>query len=180
MKIQFFSFCIILFIVTALSGCSKTYNAGKSQDILFQAEYLSNIGNSVHRGIIVDVKGNILTYNNPAKWHFPDDDQILGKNEVIENISSATMSDYKISPAELQKFLNHIDNIAASKVTLPKSHKSDSVTLSFYCYQYSESSLEYKRTIIKTEGNTNCENLNFYSKKIVNWLNELLNANLKQ
>jgi len=59
-------------------------------------------------------------------------------------------------------------------VTSPKYNAaSDAGTLSYYCYQYSESSSTYKRTIIRTEGDSECENLNFFTKKIVDWMNDI-------
>jgi len=121
----------------------------------------------------VDVNGNILTYNLPEKWNFPQNDQTLTRKEVLENVASSRITGRKIPAEELQKYINYIDNIAASKVTLPKKASTDVGTFFFYCYQYSENSSTYKRTIIKTKGDIRCENLNFYSKKVVAWLNEI-------
>jgi hypothetical protein len=165
---------IILFSFTAfiLSGCQKTYIVSKSQDVLFQMEYISNTSIYTHWGIFIDVNGNILTYSQPERWNFPSKDQIFTKNEVLANVSACRITGVKIPKEELQKYINYIDNIAASKVTLPKNHNSDAGTLSYYCYQYSESSSTYKRSVIRTEGQFTCENLNFYSKKVVSWINE--------
>ena len=165
-----------LLISLAISGCQKTYIVSKSQDILFQIEYFSNAGVYSHWGLFIDVKGNVLTYNLPEKWNLPEENQTLNKQEINENIAACKNSNRKIPLEELQKYTNYIDNIAASKVTLPKNRISDTGTLSFYCYQYRESSFEYKRSVIKTEGHLNCENLNFYSKKVVSWMNEYQNV----
>ena len=94
----------------------------------------------------------------------------------MPNIASSKISGRKIPPEELQKYVNYIDNIAASKVTSPKNVAADAGTISYYCYQYSENTSTYKRTIIKTEGDLECENLNFYSKKVVAWLNDIRNS----
>jgi len=166
----------IIALFLALSGCEKTYIVSKSQDILFQFEYTNNALGYAHWGIFIDVSGNILTYNLPEKWNFPKDDQTLTKKEVLENIAAGKISGMKIPAQELQKYVNYIDNVAASKVTSPKNVASDAGTFSYYCYQYSENSSTYKRTIIKTEGDFECENLNFYSKKVVVWMNEIRNS----
>jgi hypothetical protein len=172
MKHFHLNFIFTLLISLAISGCQKTYIVSKSQDILFQIEYFNNSGVYSHWGLYFDVKGNVLKYYLPEKWNFPKEDQTLTKQEVNENMAACKLTDRKIPLNELLKYTNYIDNLAASKVTLPKNHPSDTGTLSFYCYQYSENSSEYKRSIIKTEGHVNCENLNFYSKKVVSWMNE--------
>jgi hypothetical protein len=174
LKSAFFSL-----ILAGLFGCQKTYVVSKAQDILFQVEFISINGVYAHNGYFIDVNGNILTYNLPEKWNFPKEDQILSKAEVLENLASSKMTTNKIPIPELRKFINYIDNIAASKLSLPKTHTTERGTLSFYCYQYSEGSAEYKRTVIKSEGHINCENLNFFSKKVVSWLNEQEKANAK-
>jgi hypothetical protein len=176
MKPFHLNYIFALLISLAFSGCQKTYIVSKSQDILFQIEYLSNAGVYSHWGLYIDVNGNVMTYNLPGKWNFPKENQTLTKQEVNENIAACKLSNSKIRLEELRKYTNFIDNLAASKVTLPKNHLSDIGTLSFYCFQYSESSSEYKRSIIKTEGHINCENLNFYSKKVVSWMSEYQNA----
>jgi hypothetical protein len=166
---------LLYFIVLslALSGCEKAYVVSKSQDILFQVEYINNAWVKTHWGIYIEANGNIISYNLPEKWNFPKADQTITKKEVLENISACKKNGSKISTEELQKHINYIDNIAASKVTLPKNVRADAGTISYYCYQYSENSSTYKRTVIRTEGDIDCENLNFYSKKVVIWLNEI-------
>lgn len=162
---------IVLFYLSV--SCHKTFVASKSQEILFQAEYLNNVEVYEHRGYFIDVNGTVRTYNNPEKWNFPGEDQTISKKEVLENLASSTLTEIKIPEKELQKYINYIDNIAASKVTMTKSKGRHEGTLSYYCYQYSENSSFYKRTIIKTVGHSKCENLNFYSKKVVSWMNEI-------
>ena len=164
---------IVLIILSSLSGCEKTYVLSKSQDILFQFEYINHAWGYAHSGFLIDVNGNILTYNLPEKWNSPADDQILTQSQIIENIGLCKIFDMKILPEELRKYTNYIDNIAASKVTSPKNAAADAGTYAFYCYQYSESSLTYQRTVIKTEGDFESENLNFYSKKVVDWMNNI-------
>jgi hypothetical protein len=176
MKPLFTKFLSVIILASALSSCEKANVISKSQDILFQFEFINYAWGYTHLGIFIDVNGNILTYDLPEKWNFPGDDQTLTQKEVLDNIAACKISQKKITTAELQKYINYIDNIAASKVTLPKNVAADAGTLSYYCYQYSENSSTYKRTIIKTEGDFECENLNFYSKRVVVWINEIRNS----
>jgi hypothetical protein len=154
-------------------SCQKTYVVSKSQEILFQVEYLNNIEVYDHWGYFIDVNGIVRSYNLPEKWNFPGDDQIISNKEMLENLAASKITETKIPKDELRKYINYIDNIAASKVTMTKSKSTIEGTLSYYCYQYSENSSSYKRTIIKTKGRSKCENLNFYSKKVVLWMNEI-------
>jgi hypothetical protein len=163
----------VILISIAFTDCQKTYTVSKSQEVLYQFEYINNSQGYAHSGFFVDVNGNILRYNLPAKWNFPKEGQTLSKQEVLENISASKTTGDKISPEELQKYINYIDNIAASKVTSPKNIAAEAGLSSYYCFQFSENSSTYKRTVIKTEGNSECENLNFFSKKVVVWMNEI-------
>jgi hypothetical protein len=168
----------VLFILLAISGgCQKTYLMSKSQAVLYQLEYQNISDFSSLHGFFVDVNGKILVYNSPEKWNFPGEDETITKSNLLENLRYTKVVQDTIPEEELLRFTKYIDNIAASRVTLPKIHPSDSITVSIYCYQYSENSEEYKRTIIKSEGRINCENLNFFSKKVLTWMAEIEKAN---
>ena len=164
---------ILITICYLSASCQNTYVVSGSQEIIFQVEYFNNVEVYEHWGYFIDVNGNVFSYNLPEKWNFPGDDQTISKKEAMENLASSKLTEIKIPKSELQKYINYIDNIAASKVTLSQSKSTIEGTLSYYCYQYSENSSSYKRTIIKTKGHSKCENLNFYSKKVVAWMNEI-------
>jgi hypothetical protein len=153
-----------------VTGCEKTYNVSEGQDILFQYEYINYAWGYHHYGFIIDNKGDVLLYNNPTKWNFADKDHLLSKDKALENIANCITTDKKISKSELQKYINYIDNIASSKVTAPKNIGADAGTTSFICFQFSENTSTYKTTIIKREGDFSCENLNFYSRKVIEWM----------
>lgn len=46
-------------------------------------------------------------------------------------------------------------------------------SLVYYCYLFPEDSSTYKASIIKMEGDYECENLNFFSKRVVDWMNDI-------
>jgi hypothetical protein len=161
---------LIAFLVLFLAGCKKNNVISDNQAILFQLEYVNRAWGYQHNGFIIDSEGNVLAYNNPSDWNFPDNEMTIYKNEVAENLSKCVPTSTKILKEELQKYINYIDNISLSKVTALKNVASDFGSLEFICYRYSESTGFYKGYLIKMEGDFTCENLNFYSKKVVAWM----------
>ncbi|HCI55249.1 MAG TPA: hypothetical protein PLN06_08515 [Bacteroidales bacterium] len=165
---------IVLFIIAfALFGCKKSYIVSEGQKIFFQYDYINFTGEFQHHGIIIDNEGNVLAYDKPEKWNFPGKDNILTRAEVEENLSFCVPTGRQIPNKELQKYINFIDNISASKISAPRLKSSTMGSHIYYCFQYSEVNDTYKAVIIKQEGDIECENLNFYSKKIVEWMKEI-------
>jgi hypothetical protein len=163
----------LLLITVSISGCEKANVVSKSQEILFQQEYINYAGAFQHHGYIIDIDGNVLSFNNPDKWNFPDKDGKLTEKQVKENIASCTLTGKKLSKTDLNKYINYIDNISSSKVTAPKTTGNDMGSLVYSCYQFSENNLTYKATKIKMEGDSQCENLNYFSKKVVHWMKKI-------
>jgi hypothetical protein len=161
----------IIFLISA--GCKKNYVISERQSVLFQLDYVNYAWGYQHNGYIIDNEGSVLSYNNPENWSFPDDEFYLKETQVAENISKCSTTGIKIPGEELQKYTNYIKNIASSKITALKNVGADAGTLEFICYQYSESSQTYKGYLIKMEGDFTCENLNFFSKKVVAWMREI-------
>lgn len=176
MKSFHYKIFLITFLFLISAGCKKNYNISNKQEILFQFDYVNYAWGYQHNGFIIDKEGDILTYNNPEIWNFPDKDFALSADQVNENIGYCLHSGKKISKAELQKHTNYIKNIASSKVTAPKNVAADAGSSEFICYQFSENTGIYKGYIIKTEGDFRSENLNFYSKKVFLWMRTINNS----
>jgi hypothetical protein len=164
---------IISLLILFTAGCKKNHILSDKQIILFQFEYINYAWGYQHNGFLIDIEGNVLKYNNPEDWNFPDNDFNLSESQVAENLSKCVLTNKKISGEELQKFINYIDNIASSKVTALKNVAADAGSSEFLCYQFSEKSGTYKGHLIKMEGDFTCENLNFYSKKVVLWMKDI-------
>jgi hypothetical protein len=167
---------LITLIILFITGCKKNYIISNKQVILFQFEYINYAWGFQHTGFFVDNEGNILTYNNPENWNFTDNDFKISDSQVAENISKCVQTGKKIPKDELHKYSNFINNIASSKVTALKNVAADAGSLKYICYQFSESTGTYKGSLIKMEGDFTCENLNFYSKKVVIWMRDINNA----
>jgi len=176
MRLNLIKLLTILIITVSLIGCQKDYIVNAGQEILFQQEYINYAWGYAHYGFIIDSGGNILTFDKPEKWNFPDKDNKLSDRQVKQNLASCTLTGKKISKTDLHKYINYIDNISSSKITSPKNVGADMGSLVYYCYQFSENSSTYKATKIKMEGDYECENLNYYSKKVVDWMKDIANS----
>jgi hypothetical protein len=165
----------IMLLSLLITGCKKNLMISDKQVLLFQYEYINYAWGYQHTGFIIDADGNVLKYNNPENWNFQEDDYPLSESQISDNISKCIRTGVKIPEEELHKYSNHIKNIASSKVTAMKNVAADAGSMEYLCYQYSENTKTYKRYIIKMEGNFKCENLNFYSKKVVEWMKDINN-----
>jgi hypothetical protein len=173
MRIPYSRLITVIVIALTLSSCKKNFSVREGQDIFFKFEYVNYAWGFQHYGFMVDVKGRVLTFNDPPKWNFSDNDHLISRAQVQENISYCTESEKVIPQLQLSKFMKYIDKIASSKITAQKNIGADKGTSTFVCYQFSENTSLYKETIIKMEGDANCENLNYFSKKVVEWMREI-------
>jgi hypothetical protein len=165
----------ILPITAALifSGCKKEHTINPDQKILFEVSYVNYAWVYVNQGYIIDNEGNILTFNNPENWHFPDNTHSLTSQQVEENLSKCIKTGKKVPLEELKKYSNYIDNLAASKISSPVSRGADMGAHGYYCFQYSPSGSTYKCVTLKVTGDWESENINFYTKKVVDWLSSI-------
>jgi hypothetical protein len=176
MKLSLGKIVLITLTILFVTGCKKNYVISDNQTILFQVDYFNYAWGYQHHGIIIDNEGNVLTYNNPEDWNFPDNDFSLNESQIAENINKCNQTSKKIPKEELQRYAKYIKNIASSKVTALKNVAADAGSLEYICYQYSENKGIYKGYLIKMEGDFTCENLNFYSKKVAAWMRDINNS----
>jgi len=160
----------IFLVISFSESCKENFLVSHEQEILFQMDYVNYAWGYQHYGFMIDNQGRILTYDNPEKWNFPDDNFILTEKQIVENISMCRVSGEKITAEELKRFSSYIDKIASSKLTASRNTGADAGTFQYICYRFSENSMMYKGFIMKTEGDFTAENLNFYSKKVVSWM----------
>jgi hypothetical protein len=166
--------CLLITSLFTFEGCRKTYTLSEDQKILFQYSYIRDSGNTENQGFIIDKEGNVLIYNQPEKWNFPDQGSILTQAQVAENLKSCTGTGIKVPPAELKKFESYIINLAASKVSARKTTGTEKGTFNYYCFTYSSDDATYKQVTIRTHGDFVCENFNFFARKVAEWMNLIL------
>lgn len=171
---------LITMLCLTITGCKKHEVISGRQEILFQYEYVNYAWGYQHNGFIIDSEGNILTYNNPQNWNYPDNDLNLTEKQVNENISLCKISGKRISPEELTKFSGYIKNISLSKITAIKNVSADAGSYEYICFRFSESTGTYNGYLIKKEGDFTCENLNFFSKKVASWMRNINNSLIKK
>jgi len=170
MKAISFKLPLIFILAILITGCRKNTAISYRQTILFQLDYVNYTPNYQHWGFFIDSEGNVLAYNNPEKWNFPDRELRISAGQVAENLAMCTHAGIKIPKEDLFKYSGHIKNIAATKVTAMKDAADDAGSTEYICYQLSENSEIYRGAIIRTEGNLTCENLNFFSKRVADWM----------
>lgn len=168
------SISILVVTEVALNSCRKGVVLSEDQKILFQYSYVNSALGKNNQGCIIDNEGNLLIYNQPEKWNFPDKNSVLTQAQVAENLSYCSSTGIKVPQSELGRYIRYIKNIASSKVTARKSVAADKGTFNFYCFSYSGENFTYKQVTIKTLGDFECENLNFFSKKVVDWMNQMM------
>jgi hypothetical protein len=166
---------IVILLTLSFSGCRKTQPVNSSQALLFQFEFVNYAMNYEHKGFMIDNEGNVLSYNNPEAWNFPDRNLNISANQVAENLSLCITTGIKVPAVELRKFAYHIPNIAASRVSALRSAADNAGSAEYICWQYNENNSTYKGSIIRMEGNFTCENMNFYSRRIAEWMKEINN-----
>jgi hypothetical protein len=168
------TFCVLSFILIlaslSITGCKKNNVIKENQHILFQYDYINYAWGYLHTGFFIDNLGNIHTYKNPQNWNYPDEDLILTESQLHENLEYCLTTGEKISFDELEKYAGYIKNISLSKITALKNVAADAGTGEYICYVYSDTTGTYKGSLIKMEGDFTCENLNFYSKRVMAWL----------
>jgi hypothetical protein len=167
---------ILLLMPVLASGCKRAPLPNERQAILFEMEFVRYSPEYQHEGFIVDSDGNVFEYHNPGKWNFPDRELRISEGQVAANIECCQNTGIKIPAEELLKYSNHIKNIAASKISAIKDVSDNSGTTEYMCYEYSETNRTYKGFIIKMEGDRSCENLNFFSKRMVDWMKNISNT----
>ncbi|HEX2921916.1 MAG TPA: hypothetical protein VHO50_12210 [Bacteroidales bacterium] len=169
--LRIFKTLLLLFFIL-IAGCKKSYITTTEQEILFQMDVICYEPDFNHYGYIIDAKGNILSYNNPEGWHFPNSNLNITSDQIAENINRCKLAG-RLPKDEIKKFSSYIENISSTKLSGLKKQYKEKRTVQYFCYKYSESTLVYKGYIIKTEGNYAGENLNFYSKKVVSWMKDI-------
>ena len=96
MKIYLLKLPLLLLLTALMAGCKKHPVISDRQTILFEFEYVNYTVSYQHYGFFIDNEGNVLTYNNPEKWNFPDRELSISEGQIAENLSMCTHSGIKI------------------------------------------------------------------------------------
>jgi hypothetical protein len=180
MKTLYIKIFILSITILLLTGCRKKTVINNNQAILFEVEYLNNSNGNQHNGLIIDKEGKVMIFKNPETWNYPDKDLKLSSVQVSSNLANCVNSGTTIPEEELISYARFIKNISASKVTALKHVAADTGSVKYLCYEFDEKSGVYKGSLIKMEGASTCENLNFYSRKVAGWLKNIYETTAKK
>jgi hypothetical protein len=167
---------VIFLVALTFADCKKNIGISNRQAILFEYQHINYALNYQHYGFIIDNEGKVLAYKNPEAWNFPDRELRISDSQVADNLALCTATGVTIPKADLEKYSAYIKNLASSKVSALKNVAEDAGSSQYICYQYSESTGMYKGTIIKMEGDFTCENLNFFSRKVTDWMKNIISG----
>ena len=87
---------LLSILILFIPGCKKDTSISERQSVLFQFEYINYAWGYQHQGFIIDNKGNVLTYNNPEGWNFPDNNLNINEIQFNENLGKCRLTDKKI------------------------------------------------------------------------------------
>jgi hypothetical protein len=168
-------YLLFILILVALQSCQKEYITDRNQKVLFEFSYVNYAWGEVNTGFYIDTDGNILEYENPENWNFSEQDNNLTSEQVEENLSFCMPSGLKIRSEELRQYINYIDNLARSRISAPVHSGADMGSLRMFCFEYMREEGSYRPVLIKWTGDYQSENLNFYAKKVSEWLQGINN-----
>ncbi|HVN57476.1 MAG TPA: hypothetical protein VMT63_04210 [Bacteroidales bacterium] len=165
---------VLLSAMITGGGCTDSRMLNVDQKVLYMYSFTNSPAAQKNQGIIIDSRGNILLFDQPRKWNLPDKNSTLTGEQVDENLAQCKSTGLRIPETELLKFSGYIDNLASSRVSALKSITSGRGTYYYCCFSFNAASGIYKQVTIREHGDTDCENLNFYSRKVVEWINLLI------
>ncbi len=99
---------LLSILILFIPGCKKDTSISERQSVLFQFEYINYAWGYQHQGFIIDNKGNVLTYNNPEGWNFPDNNLNITEIQFNENLDKCRLTDKKIPQEIILKYSAYI------------------------------------------------------------------------
>jgi hypothetical protein len=161
----------VIIILLILSSCQKDYFVNREQKVLFQMSYVNFAWGAVNSGFFIDTDGNVLRYYNPSSWNPVNKGMALSREEISENLSYCFSTGIRISTDELRTYVDYIDNLASSKVSAPVQTGADMGSRIIFCFKYIPETGSSLPVVVKCTGDFSYENLNFYAKKVAEWMN---------
>ncbi len=174
---RYFSF---IFLAT-LAGCvdheidTKQVAATQNQDIYFEVSYTNSAwGKNRYEGFVVDQDGRIRTYENPASWHKPIDNQTsLTSAEIKENLKETTLTDVQISATALKSYVDKIPSITTTEFSKRVPNGNDMGQTKFYAYRFDTKAGTYTPILLNETGDWKMQNKDKTAIEISTWLETL-------
>lgn len=143
------------------------------QEILFGVSYVNYAWGKQNRGFFINQKGQVYTYNNPAKWNFPQEDASLSEVLMKENLSASQLKDTIISATEVKKFASVLYDIREDRFSPRTAKGADMGSTTYYAFRFDPDSKTYKPVLLALYGDFETQNLDLNAVEITNWLKTL-------
>src|SRR5687767_4507749 len=153
-----FLFPVFLFCLTS---CEKEQIKLPIEEhpVFFQYQYINHAWGFVHNGILVDSLGKFHYFSMPENWTFPDNDGIISKEALLNNLVTADSIDHTISPYNLHRSVNLINEVDNDSFSKAECHAFDGGGFTVSCFQWNEINGQYKEILLNLSGNCNQRNL---------------------
>jgi hypothetical protein len=157
-----------IFSLLVLIGCEKIkeYN----QEVLFKVEYINYAWGFQHHGKIIDLYGNVISFNLPATWHFPDEDGYISLSDMSENMDQLGDIVCTVDNGVLADNFNKLLKAKDGELTDPEHRMYDAGSTTYSGFLYDSRKKRYKEILIRRTGDYYIENKSKEAGEIYNWL----------
>jgi len=161
---------VLMILVT---GCEKEFYEGpEDQPVYFEYHYINYAWGVADNGWMIDNEGNMLGYNFPADYRFPDSTGHLTFGDLQYNLDQTDTLLLNIKSKELRKYTRLIGGAADGNLGESQSRGADMGSATLSCYAYDPRSASYKYVLLATVGDWEQFNRSAEAETLVDWLKE--------
>jgi hypothetical protein len=165
----------MLFLIFLLFiSCSDDFKVNtREQQVLFQYEYINYAWSYQHSGWFIDTSGNLIRYNMPSKWNYPDTLGFIDDTAMINNLDFCYESGAIFPKLDLQAKIRLIDKAAKGTLTKPRYEMADAGIQRYSAFLYNKDTKKYKRILLYQWGDELIENTSSEAKELQKWMAEI-------
>lgn len=165
---------LTLFVALTCSSCTDDFKVDiRDQQVLFQYEYVNYAWSYQHMGWYIDTTGNLISYNLPVKWSYPDSLGFTTDTAIISNLKSCIKTDYRVPKSVLESKISLIEKSATGTLTKPRYEMADAGIQRYTAFLYNKSTKRYKRILLYQWGDELIENSSNEAKELQKWMAEI-------
>jgi hypothetical protein len=174
-KHQMKSVLIVALSALLLSGCEKIH----VYDIntIFMVEYSNYAWGLQHSGTMIDSTGNVLTFNLPPTWNWPDELGFISLADMQENLTQMEEISCTVPRNDFAKYASKLMKAKDGTLSDPKNKMNDFGTIQYSGFLYDPDNSRYKRVLIKQFGDWAIDNSAKEAKELYEWLKRPCNSN---
>ncbi len=162
---------ISLVIVALAVSCRKNdLDPDLSQPILFEYEFINNAWGYQHLGWMIDAHNRVRGYFRPDIWNHPDENGLLSKAELLENLDQSDTTYFKVNSYYLNKYFDDRFEIQGAPVDTSDLYMADAGMGVLYVYVWDSSEEKYSRVLLASRGDIMMTNSHSKTEKVVKWL----------